>query len=204
MVLCWPGSRLLWKLGCSASFCCFFLQRNHEILLTGVLRYWSVWKTYNLAGAAVSSNPCRACCVVKFKVRIPALPWVSRALAQTASALAVALVALLLAFSRKGTSCQTQTASSLCQQIETASSAVQGLRALQELCDKCKKGKDNYGSDPCSSLPQPTLEEVFSKGRSRFSALEQELVEISQKIIATLQEVGGQHREENECWELCS
>ena len=115
---------------------------------------------------------------------------VSRALAQTASALAVALVALLLAFSRKGTSCQTQTASSLCQQIETASSAVQGLRALQELCDKCKKGKDNYGSDPCSSLPQPTLEEVFSKGRSRFSALEQELVEISQKIIATLQEVG--------------
>ena len=99
---------------------------------------------------------------------------VSRALAQTVSALPV----------------ETQTASSLCQQIETASSAVQGLRALQELCDKCKKGKDNYGSDPCSSLPQPTLEEVFSEGRSRFSALEQELVEIIQKIIATLQEVG--------------
>lgn len=120
---------------------------------------------------------------------------VSRALAQTVSALPVALVALPQAFSRKGTSCQTQTASSLSRQIETASSAVQGLRALQELCDKCKTGKDNYGSDPCSSLPQPTLKQVFSEGGSRFSALEQELVEISQKIIATLQEVGDNTEE---------
>ena len=58
-----------------------------------------------------------------------------------------------------------------------------------------QKGKDNFGSDPCSSLPQPTLKEVFSEGRSRFSALEQELVEISQKIIATLQEVGDNTEE---------
>lgn len=97
-------------------------------------------------------------------------------------------------FFRKGANCQTATkANDLCRRIEVASAAVQGLRALEELCDKCRKGKDNFGSDPCSTLPQPTLKDVLEKqGRSRLSALEQELVQISDKIVATLQEVGDE------------
>ena len=119
----------------------------------------------------------------------------SRLLARTVAVLPVAMVASPHRLNRKTASCQTQTASGLCRHIETASSAVQGLRALQELCEKCQKGQNTWGSDPCSNLPQPTLKEVFDEGRSRFSALEQELVQLSEQIIATLQKVGDNTEE---------
>ena len=105
---------------------------------------------------------------------------------------AAAVVAFPHAFSRKGASCQPtpNATNGLCRHIEVASSAVQGLRALQELCDRCSKGQDNWGSDPCSNLSQQTLKEVAAQGRSRFNALEHELAQISSDLVAALQQVG--------------
>lgn len=75
----------------------------------------------------------------------------------------------------------------MCQTIQTASAAVQGVAALEGLVGKCLKGYKEFGSDCCRLLPQPALTEIMVKSPD---ALEHQLLQISEGIINGLQTVG--------------
>ena len=128
---------------------------------------------------------------------------VSRALAQTVSGLPVALVALPQALSRKGTSCQTQTASGLCRQIETASFAVQSLRALQELCDKCKRAKTILGVTHAAAYLNRHSKRSSLKGDLASAPLSKSLWKSARRSSPLFRKWGTTQRR-NGRWELRS
>ena len=81
-------------------------------------------------------------------------------------------------------------ANGICTAVQTASSAIQGPAALEQFCEKCRKGQSDFGSDPCSQMSASKLEGVASGGRTQFKKLEHESQQISDAIKAYIASAG--------------
>ena len=85
----------------------------------------------------------------------------------------------------------------ICRAIEVGSSAMQGLAALEQLCEKCRKGREQWGKDPCSKIEASTFHSVVG-GKGGFTALENDLLEISASIKKEISKVEAGDTEKNQ------
>lgn len=96
----------------------------------------------------------------------------------------------MLVSGKRQVDCQPLLQNGICAAFRTASSAVQGLAALEQLCEKCRTARDKLGEDPCSSMSASVLKGSVEGGRVRFKRMEMELQEISDSIKAAIEATG--------------
>ena len=115
----------------------------------------------------------------------------SKMLARGISAPLVAAVAVSNSklWKRQQVHCQPEV-NRICTAVQTASSAVQGLAALEQLCERCKQGQQQFGSDPCAELSSDMLKQTAAGDRTRFKRLELAFLQISAGIKAAIEAAG--------------